>query len=136
VQYQFADDVIGYVTLSNGYGPGGVSTVPPNILVVNASGVATGGLLREVFNNNRSQLDLPYGVKADWLDGWFRTNITAFQTDWQNMTGSTYVATIWWDLDGNGIGEATVPCAARCGPHEDPTLRAAPYSARRRCSVS
>jgi iron complex outermembrane recepter protein len=30
------------------------------------------------------------------------------------MTGSTYVATIWWDLDGNGIAEARVPCAARC----------------------
>jgi outer membrane receptor protein involved in Fe transport len=128
VQYQFADDLMGYVTLSNGYGPGGVSTVPPNILVVGANGVATGGLLRDVFNNNPAQLDLPYqlvrgeqtvdnyeiGIKADWLDGRFRTNVTAFQTDWQNMTGSTYVATIWWDLDGNGIGEATVPCAARC----------------------
>ena len=30
------------------------------------------------------------------------------------MTGSTYVATIWWDLDGNGFAEANVPCAARC----------------------
>jgi outer membrane receptor protein involved in Fe transport len=127
-QYQFAPDLMGYVTLSNGYGPGGVSTVPPNILVVNAAGVATGGLLRDVYNNNSAQLDLAYqlvrgeqtvdnyeiGIKADWLDGRFRTNLTAFQTDWRNMTGSTYVATIWWDLDGNGIGEATVPCAARC----------------------
>jgi iron complex outermembrane receptor protein len=31
------------------------------------------------------------------------------------MTGSTYVATIWWDLvGGDGIAESTVPCAARC----------------------
>jgi outer membrane receptor protein involved in Fe transport len=127
-QYQFTDDLMGYVTLSNGYGPGGVTTVPSNILVVGGNGVATGGLLRDVYNNNPAQLDLPYqlvrgeqtvdnyeiGVKADWLDGRLRTNLTAFQTDWQNMTGSTYVATIWWDLDGNGIAEATVPCAARC----------------------
>jgi outer membrane receptor protein involved in Fe transport len=130
VQYQFADDLMGYVTLSNGYGPGGVTTVPPNILVVGAGGTATGGLLRDVYNGNfgPGQLDLPYqlvrgeqtvdnyeiGIKADWLDGRFRTNLTAFQTDWENMTGSTYVATIWWDLDGNGIAEARVPCAARC----------------------
>jgi outer membrane receptor protein involved in Fe transport len=128
-QYQFTDELMGYVTLSNGYGPGGVSTVPANILVVNAAGVATAGLLRDIYNNNRPQLDLPYqltrgeqtvdnyeiGIKADWLDGRFRTNLTAFQTDWANMTGSTYVATIWWDLVGNdGIAETRVPCAARC----------------------
>ena len=127
-QYQFTEDLMGYVTLSNGYGPGGATTVPPNILVVNNAGVATGGLLRDVFNNNPAQLDLPYqivrgeqtvdsyeiGMKADWLEGRMRTNVTAFMTDWRNMTGSTYVATIWWDLDGNNVAEATVPCAARC----------------------
>jgi iron complex outermembrane recepter protein len=128
VQYQFQDDLMGYVTLSNGYGPGGASLVPANILVLNAQGVATAGLLRDIYNNDPAQLDLPYqlvrgeqtvdnyevGMKADWLDSRFRTNVTLFQTDWQNMTGSTYVATVWWDLDGNGIAEARVPCAARC----------------------
>jgi outer membrane receptor protein involved in Fe transport len=128
VQYQFADDLMAYVTLADGYQPGGVTLVPANILVLDASGVASAGLLRDIYNNNRAQLDLPYqlvrgeqtvdnfeiGMKADWLDGRFRTNVTAFQTDWQNMTGSTYVATVWWDLDGNGFAEARVPCAARC----------------------
>jgi iron complex outermembrane recepter protein len=128
VQYQFRDDLMGYVTLSNGYGPGGATLVPANILVLNAAGVATGGLLRDIYNNNPAQLDLPYqlvrgeqtvdnyeiGMKADWLDGRFRTNVTAFQTDWENMTGSTYVATVWWDLNGDTIAESRVPCAARC----------------------
>ena len=86
------------------------------------------GLLRDVYNTNPAAMDLPYqlvrgeqtvdnfevGIKADWLDGRFRTNVTVFQTDWENMTGSTYVATVWWDLDGNGFAEARVPCAARC----------------------
>ncbi len=68
----------------------------------------------------RRAIDLPYqlvrgeqtvdnfeiGMKADWLDGRFRTNVTVFKTDWENMTGSTYVATVWWDLDGNGFAEA------------------------------
>lgn len=128
IQYQWNDDVMTYLTLSNGYAPGGTSTVPQNILIVNSAGVATGGLLRDVFNNNPAQLDLPYqlvrgeqtvdnfeiGMKADWLEGRLRTNVTAFTTDWRNMTGSTYVATIWWDLNGDNVAESTVPCAARC----------------------
>jgi outer membrane receptor protein involved in Fe transport len=128
VQYQFKDDLMAYVTLADGYQPGGVTLVPANILVLDAAGTATAGLLRDIYNGNRAQLDLPYqlvrgeqtvdnfeiGMKADWFDGRFRTNVTAFQTDWQNMTGSTYVATVWWDLDGNGFAEGRVPCAARC----------------------
>jgi iron complex outermembrane receptor protein len=64
------------------------------------------------------------GLKADWADGRLRTNLTAFMTEWQNMAGSTYVATVWWDLNGNGYAEVPgtpgfpnggfVPCAARC----------------------
>ena len=54
------------------------------------------------------------GMKADWADGRVRTNLTAFMTDWQNMIGTTYVATVWWDIDGNGFAERTLPCAARC----------------------
>ena len=42
VQYQFTDDVMAYVTLADGYQPGGTTTVPANILVLNAAGVATG----------------------------------------------------------------------------------------------
>jgi outer membrane receptor protein involved in Fe transport len=128
-QYQFNDDKMAYVTLSNGYQPGGVSQVPPNILVLNAAqNDATGGLLRDVFDTNPAAVDLPYqlirgeekvdsfeiGLKADWADGRFRTNLTAFTTDWENMIGTTYVATVWWDLDGNGFAESRVPCAARC----------------------
>ncbi len=127
LQYQWTDDIMTYVTLSNGYQPGGVSQVPPNILVM-SGGVATGGLLRDIQNTNPAAVDLPYqlirgeetvdsfeiGMKADWADGRVRTNLTAFMTDWQNMIGTTYVATVWWDIDGNGFAERTLPCAARC----------------------
>ena len=41
-----------YLTVSNGYAPGGVSQVPTNILVLDAAGVATGGLLRDIYNTN------------------------------------------------------------------------------------
>jgi outer membrane receptor protein involved in Fe transport len=127
-QYEFTDGVMAYITLANGYQPGGVSQVPPNILVLNTQGVATGGLLRDIHNNTPQLVDLPYqlvrgeekvdsfeiGLKADWADGRLRTNLTAFTTEWENMIGTTYVATVWWDLDGNGFAESRVPCAARC----------------------
>jgi outer membrane receptor protein involved in Fe transport len=130
-QYQFTDDMMAYVTLANGYQPGGVSQVPPNILVLDAQGLATGGLLRNVHNNTPELVDLPYqlvrgeekvdsfeiGLKADWADGRLRTNLTAFTTDWENMIGTTYVATVWWDVfggDGPGAAESRLPCAARC----------------------
>jgi outer membrane receptor protein involved in Fe transport len=128
VQYQWADDLMTYLTVANGYGPGGRSTAPPGILAVNAEGVATGGYLRDVFNAGQS--DLPHelvrgeqtvdsyeiGMKSDWLGGRLRTNIAAFLTDWRNMTGSTYVATIFWDTDGDGFADldGLIPCAARC----------------------
>jgi outer membrane receptor protein involved in Fe transport len=145
LQYQWTDDLMTYITVSNGYAPGSVSQVPSNILVLNAQGVATNPnpaapppLLTDIYNANPSLVDLPYrlergketvdnyeiGMKADWADGRIRTNLTAFMTDWQNMAGSTYVATVWWDLNGNGAAEVPgapgypnggfVPCAARC----------------------
>src|SRR5688572_13865595 len=129
LQYQFTDDMMAYVTVANGYQPGGVSQVPPNILVLNtAQTAATGGLLRDVYNTDPALVDLPYqlvrgeekvdsfelGLKADWADGRLRTNLTWFTTDWENMIGTTYVATVWWDLDGNGFADSRVPCAARC----------------------
>lgn len=128
VQYQWNDSLMTYLTLADGYSPGGRSTAPTNILDVNDAGVAVGGYLMDVHNAGLS--DLPseivrdeqtvdsyeLGMKADWLDGRLRTNVTYFTTDWRNMTGSTYVATIYWDTDADGFADVDglIPCAARC----------------------
>jgi iron complex outermembrane receptor protein len=128
LQYQWNDSLMTYITVADGYAPGGRSTAPAGILQVDANGVATGGFLRDVHNAGLS--DLPFeivrdeqtvdmielGLKADWLDGRLRTNASYFYTDWRNMTGSTYVATIYWDQDGDGFADINglVPCAARC----------------------
>ena len=53
------------------------------------------------------------GMKADWFDHALGPSVPTFQTDWQNMTGSTYVATIWWDLDGDPYEEPNRRCRAR-----------------------
>jgi iron complex outermembrane receptor protein len=128
LQYQWTDDIMTYLTVANGYSPGGRSTAPTNVLNVNASGVAVGGFLRDVHNAGLS--DLPaellrgkqtvdsyeLGLKADWLDGRLRSNLTYFTTDWRNMTGSTYVATIYWDTDADGFAniDGLIPCSVRC----------------------
>ena len=108
--------------------PGGRSTAPSNVLRVDSNNVAVSGYLRDVHNAGLS--DLPaellrgkqtvdsyeLGMKADWLDGRLRTNLTYFTTDWRNMGGATYVATIYWDTDADGFADVNglIPCAARC----------------------
>ena len=135
LQYQWNDQMMTYLTLSNGYAPGGRSAPPGTVLRVDSNNVAVAGFLRDVHNAGLS--DLPsellrdkqtvdsyeLGMKADWLDGRLRTNAAWFTTDWRNMTGATYVATVYWDVDGDGFGDVNglIPCAARCtgdGQHE------------------
>jgi iron complex outermembrane receptor protein len=128
LQYQWNDTLMTYLTVSNGYAPGGRSTPPTGILNVDENNVAVGGFLRDVHNAGLSDLpaellrgkqtvdNYELGMKADWLDSRLRTNITYFTTDWRNMTGSTYVASIYWDIDGDGFADTDglIPCAARC----------------------
>lgn len=78
--------------------------------------------MRDVFIQNNANVDVfsaanplvrdeqtvesfEIGMRADWLGGALRTNITAFYTDWSEVPVSTYVATRFWDLDGNGFAE-------------------------------
>ena len=128
LQYQWTDNLMTYLTVANGYAPGGRSTAPSNVLRVDSNNVAVSGYLRDVHNAGLS--DLPaellrgkqtvdsyeLGMKADWLDGRLRTNLTYFTTDWRNMGGATYVATIYWDTDADGFADVNglIPCAARC----------------------
>ena len=117
-----------YITLSDGYAPGGRSTAPTVVLDVDDNGVAVGGFLRDVHNAGLSDLPVEIlndkqtvdafeiGMKADWLDGRLRSNLTYFTTDWRNMPGATYVATTYWDTDADGFADVNglIPCAARC----------------------
>ena len=97
--------------------------------MLNSAGVATGGLLRDVYNTNPSQIDLPYqlvrgeqtvdnfeiGIKADWLDGRLRTNVTVVPN---RLAEHDRI-----DVRRNGLvgprrqrhcRVPRVPCAARC----------------------
>jgi iron complex outermembrane receptor protein len=118
VQYQWRDDLMTYLTLSNGFAPGGVSNVP--ITIQNQLSQLPGGAVPdlpfEMIRDEETIDNYEIGVKADWLDGRLRTNASVFYTDWRNMAGSTYVATVWWDTDANGFADSRIPCAVRCSP--------------------
>jgi len=134
-QYQWTPDIMTYIGYADGYTPGGRSTAPASTLNVAApvGGVCAGGAtlsagecvsgyMRDVYIQNRANLDVfsasnplvrdeqtvksyEVGMRADWLGGALRTNITAFLTDWAEVPVSTYVATRFWDTNGDGFAE-------------------------------
>lgn len=124
VQYQWTPDFMTYVSYSDGYQPGGVSllnNVLPGMLTISpTTGQATGGYLRDIYNSGRSDVPLvitrdeqtvksyEIGMRADWMGGALRTNLTVFYTDWQNVPVNQYPATSWWDTDGNGFADSQV----------------------------
>ncbi|MEQ1579906.1 MAG: TonB-dependent receptor [Steroidobacteraceae bacterium] len=137
LQYQWSPDLMTYVGYSDGYQPGGTSSVGANILVVTpntgtcgagtlASGTScVGGYMRDIFVNNPAGNDVygqlnplvrdeqtvksfEVGMRADWFGGQLRTNVTAFYTDWENIPVSAYHATSWWDVDGNGFADSQI----------------------------
>jgi iron complex outermembrane recepter protein len=127
VQYQWNPDLMTYIGYSDGYGPGGISLLSqaaPGWLTLNAAGVATAGFLRDIYNipADHSRMDVPLsivrdeqtvtnfevGMRADWLGGALRTNVTAFLTHWENIPVSQYVVTKYWDTDGNGFADSVV----------------------------
>ena len=129
VQYQFTDDLMAYVTLVERLrSPAARRSVPANILVLNAAGVGDGRAaarrlqhqpaLRSICltsscaasrpSTTTRSASRPTGSTA----GSARTSRRSM-TDWENMTGSTYVATVWWDLDGNGFAEVRAYRAPR-----------------------
>lgn len=120
VQYRWNPDLMTYVSYSDGYAPGGVSqiaTVVPGYITLNAAGVATGGYARDIYNAGLNDLPLfttrgeqsvknfEVGARADWLGGALRTNVTVFYTDWRNVPSSSFAATIYRDINGDGVAD-------------------------------
>ncbi len=116
VQYRWNEDLMTYLTISNGFAPGGVSNVPLTIqqMLSQLPDGNTPDLPFQMIRDEETIDNYEIGVKADWLGGRLRTNASLFYTDWRNMTGSTYVATMWWDTDADGFADSRIPCAARC----------------------
>lgn len=121
LQYQWTPDMMTYIGYADGYQPGGVSLLnqqAPGLLTIGANGVATAGYMRNIYNQGLSDVPLvinrdeqtvdsfEIGLRADWLGGALRTNVTAFYTDWRNVPTSQYVATMYWDTDFDGFADS------------------------------
>jgi iron complex outermembrane recepter protein len=110
LQYQWNPDIMTYVSYSDGYGPGGVSNTTGSIISYMA-GIQNGlvsDLPNSVSRDEQTVKNYELGLRADWLGGRLRTNVTAFFTDWTNVPVSQYVATKYWDTDGNGFPDSTI----------------------------
>jgi iron complex outermembrane receptor protein len=80
LQYQFLDDLMGYVSYSEGFNAGGVSI----------SNIAGGVQL--IFPYTPETLkNYEIGMRSDWLDKRLRLNATIFHTDWEDIQASGVV---------------------------------------------
>jgi len=79
LQYQFNDDIMGYVSYSEGFDSGGVSST------TTSQGVVFFPYDPQVMENTE------VGIRADLLDGQLRVNATYFMTDWLNIQNSGVV---------------------------------------------
>lgn len=107
LQYQWSPDLMTYVGYADGYGPGAVATlnVPGLTQYLSGPGVVSDVPLT-IVREEQTIDNFEVGLRADWLGGALRTNVTVFYTDWQNIPVSQYVATMYWDTDGNGVADS------------------------------
>ncbi len=133
LRYRLNDDIMVYGTYADGYGPGGQSNTPGSILSYMQRGAAAGvvsDIPASLFRSEQTVKSYELGLRADWLDGDLRTNITVFTTDWANVPVSQYIATKYWDTDGNNAPDKTIDVDGTPGPDIFfyPSLWTAPVS--------
>jgi len=119
LSYQLNEDMMIYGSYADGYGPGGQSNLAGSVASYMARGVAQGivsDVPLNVFRDEQTVTNYELGMRSDWLDGRLRTNITAFHTDWDNVPVSQYVATKYWDTDGNNAPDSTIDVDGIPGP--------------------
>ena len=89
------------------------------------NGTCVSGYMRDIYVDNNAAVDVystanpllrdeqtvksyELGMRADWLGGALRTNVTAFFTDWRNIPVSAYHATSFWDLNADGLADSQI----------------------------
>ncbi len=113
LQYQWTPDLMTYVGFSDGYGPGGVTQPPPSVTAYMANVPAAQNDIPGVRAYGEQTLDnFEVGMRADWFGGALRTNVSAFYTDWKNVQVSQYVATTWFDTNGDGRADSQIDANA------------------------
>ncbi len=110
LQYQWTPDLMTYVGYADGFGPGGQYTIAANQFS-GYQDIQTG-----TFTYGEQTVDnYELGLRADWLGGVVRTNISAFYTEWNGLQASQYIASSYvrnggliGDRNGDGVNDITV----------------------------
>src|SRR5690606_10425467 len=84
LQYQFTPEIMGYIGYSEGFSAGGISI--PNL--PQYPDVPT-----QIPYEPETLENFEIGLRADWLDGLVRTNVTAFKGDYDDIQVTNYIFT-------------------------------------------
>lgn len=84
LQYQFTPQIMGYVGYSEGFSAGGISV--PNL-------PQYADIPVQIPYDPETLESFEVGLRADWLDGLMRTNITAFRSDYDDIQVTNYLFT-------------------------------------------
>jgi outer membrane receptor protein involved in Fe transport len=83
--YQFDRDVMGYVTLSEGYRIGGVNSVAPCVLPLDTSSQNVCALPNEILIKPDRTTNLEVGVHSTLRDGALLLNADVYSIDWRDV---------------------------------------------------
>jgi outer membrane receptor protein involved in Fe transport len=95
-QYDFSDDVMGYLLYSEGFRLGGYNS---------PRAVATGSIPEQYGPDTLRNYEI--GMKSEWFDNTLLLNVTLFQMEWSDIQINARVDGPWW-LSGTFNGETGV----------------------------
>jgi iron complex outermembrane recepter protein len=112
--YQFAKDLLGYLTISEGYRPGGVNAVPP-CQVPLPPGQNVCALPNEVLVKPDKTLNHEIGVRSSWLGGRLVLNGALYYIDWTDVqvAGATVNGSVPITVNGAEARSQGVELTAR-----------------------
>ena len=126
--YAFSSDVMGYVTVSEGFRIGGVNTVaacPPDVDDITNQLICA--LPDEAMYDADTTTNYEAGIKTSWFKSRFTFNVAAFNVDWEDpqVSGITENGAVGILTNAKGANAKGVEISSRATLSDDLTMYAA-----------
>lgn len=126
--YQFTDDLMGYVTVSEGFRIGGVNTVaacPDNVDEIENQLICARA--DEIMYEADTTTNYEVGVKASWLKNKLTTNLAVFNVDWDDpqVAGITENGAVGITTNAGGANAKGVELSVRASLTDELTMYSA-----------